>query len=70
MRVRMAEYVARMAGKNNVYRLLVGNPEGKRQLGRPRCKWVDNIELDLREVGWDRRIRLICLMVATNRELL
>jgi hypothetical protein len=32
---------------------LVGNPEGKRQLGRPRCRWVDNIKMDLREIGWD-----------------
>jgi hypothetical protein len=32
--------------------LLVGNPEGKRPLGRPRCRWVDNIKIDLEEVGW------------------
>jgi hypothetical protein len=31
----------------------VGNPEGKRQLGRPRQRWVDNIKMDLREIGWD-----------------
>jgi hypothetical protein len=31
----------------------VGKPEGKRPLGRPRCKWVDNIKMDLREIGWD-----------------
>jgi hypothetical protein len=31
----------------------VGNPEGKRPLGRPRCRWVDNIKMDLREIGWD-----------------
>jgi hypothetical protein len=34
------------------YRLLVGKPEGKRPLGRPRCRWVDNIKMDLGEVGW------------------
>jgi hypothetical protein len=39
--------------KRNAYRLLVGKPEGKRQLGRPRCRWVDNIRMDLGEVGWD-----------------
>jgi hypothetical protein len=39
-------------GKWNVYRLLVGKPEGKRPLGRPRRTWVDNIRLDLVEVGW------------------
>jgi hypothetical protein len=39
--------------KRSAYRILVGKPEGKRLLGRPRCRWVDNIEIDLREVGWD-----------------
>jgi hypothetical protein len=38
----------------NVYMILVGNPEGKRPLGRPRRRWVDNIKMDLREIGWDR----------------
>jgi hypothetical protein len=38
--------------KRNTYRLLVGKPEGKRQLGRPRRRWVDNIRMDLEEVGW------------------
>jgi hypothetical protein len=33
--------------------VLVGKPEGKRPLGRPRCRWVDNIKMDLRETGWD-----------------
>jgi hypothetical protein len=37
----------------NAYRILVGKPEGKRPLGRPRCRWVDNIKMDLREIGWD-----------------
>jgi hypothetical protein len=34
------------------YRILVGKPDGKRLLGRPRCRWVDNIRIDLREIGW------------------
>jgi hypothetical protein len=38
--------------KRNAYRLLVGKPEGKRLLGRPRRRWVDNIRMDLGEVGW------------------
>jgi hypothetical protein len=38
--------------KRNTYRLLVGKPERKRPLGRPRCRWVDNIRIDLGEVGW------------------
>jgi hypothetical protein len=40
-------------GENmNAYRLLVGKPDGKRPLGRPRCKWVDNIWMDPGEMGW------------------
>jgi hypothetical protein len=38
--------------KRNACRILVGKPEGKRPLGRPRCKWEDNIKMDLRETGW------------------
>jgi hypothetical protein len=41
-----------MGEKRTAYRLLVGNPEGKRPLGRPRRRWVDNIKMDLEEVGW------------------
>jgi hypothetical protein len=40
-----------MGEKRNVYRLLVGKPEGKRPLGRPRRRWVDNIKMDLLEIG-------------------
>jgi hypothetical protein len=38
--------------RKNAYRILVGKPEEKRPLGRPRRRWVDNIKMDLREVGW------------------
>jgi hypothetical protein len=41
-----------MGEKRNAYRLLVGKLEGKRPLGRPRRRWVDNIRIDLEEVGW------------------
>jgi hypothetical protein len=41
-----------MGEKRNAYRLLVGKPEEKRPLGRPRRRWVDNIEMDLLEIGW------------------
>jgi hypothetical protein len=41
-----------MGEKRNVYRLLVGKPEEKRPLGRPRRRWVDYIRMDLGEVGW------------------
>jgi transcription termination factor 2 len=51
-RMRWAGHVARMEEKRNAYRLLVGKPEGKRPLGRPRRRRVDNIRMDLREVGW------------------
>jgi hypothetical protein len=47
--------MGRACGANGVkkspYRMLVGNPEGKRSLGRPRCRWMDNIKIDLREIG-------------------
>jgi hypothetical protein len=51
-RMRWADHVARMGVKRNAYRLLVGKPEGKRPLGSPRLRWVDNIRMDLGEVGW------------------
>jgi hypothetical protein len=41
-----------MGEKRNAYALLVRKPEGKRQLGRPRRRWVDNIKMDLLEIGW------------------
>jgi len=44
--------VACMRERRGVYRVLVGEPEGKRPLGRPRCRWEDNIKIDLQEVGW------------------
>jgi hypothetical protein len=42
-----------MVKKRNACRILMGKPEGKRLLGRLRCRWVDNIKIDLREMGWD-----------------
>jgi hypothetical protein len=50
--VRWAGHVARMWGKRSAYRILVGRPEGRRPLGRPRRRWEDNIRMDLQEVGW------------------
>jgi hypothetical protein len=52
-RIRYAGHVARMGAKRNAYRISMGKPEGKRPLGRPRRRWVDNIKTDLREIGWD-----------------
>jgi hypothetical protein len=51
-RMRWAVHVARMGEKRNAYRLLAGKPEGNRPLGRPRRRWVDNIRMDLGEMGW------------------
>jgi hypothetical protein len=45
--------VARIGEGRSVYRVLVGRPEGKRPLGRPRSRWEDNIKMDLREIGID-----------------
>ena len=50
-RMSWAGHVARMGEERGVYRVLVGKPEGKRTLGRPRLRWVDNIRTDLQEVG-------------------
>jgi hypothetical protein len=52
-----------MGEKRNAYRILVGNPEGKKPLGRPRCRWEDNIRMDLREIGWTG---LIWLRIGTS----
>ena len=52
-RMRWAGHVARTAEGRGVHRVLVGKPEGKRPLGRPRRRWEDNIKMDLQEVGGD-----------------
>ena len=50
-RMRWAGHVARMGEGRGVHRVVVGKPEGKRPLGRPRRRWEDNIKMDLQEVG-------------------
>jgi hypothetical protein len=50
-RMRWAKHVARLGEERNVYKVLMGNPEGKRPLGRPRCSWEDGMRMDLREIG-------------------
>jgi hypothetical protein len=52
-RMRWVGHVARMGEGSGVYRVLVGRPEGKKPLGRPRRRWEDNIKMDLREIGID-----------------
>jgi hypothetical protein len=53
-RMRWAGHVARIGETRNAYRILVGKPEGNRPLGRPRCRSVDNIKIDLKRdgIGW------------------
>jgi hypothetical protein len=51
-RIRWAGHVARMGEGRNVYRVLVGKPEGKRPLGKPRCRWDDGVRMDLKEIVW------------------
>jgi hypothetical protein len=50
--MKLAGHVARMGEKRGAYRILVGRPEGRRPLGRPRRRWEDNIKMGLEEVGW------------------
>ena len=49
--MRWAGHAASMGERRGAYRVLVGNPEGRRPLGRPRHRWEDNIKMDLQEVG-------------------
>jgi hypothetical protein len=51
-RMRWAGHVACMGEGRGAYRVLVGRPDGRRPLGRPRCRWEENIKMDLQEVGW------------------
>jgi hypothetical protein len=53
-RMRWPGHVAHMGERSVAYRVLVGKPEGKRQLGRPRCRWENNIKMNLQEVGCGR----------------
>jgi hypothetical protein len=59
-KMRWAGRAARMVAKKNMCRLFVGMPEPKRPLGSPRCRWVDNIKMNLGDMGWgmDWRIGL------------
>jgi hypothetical protein len=69
-RLRWAGHVARMGERRGAYGALVGKPEGGRPLGRPRHRWDDNIEMDLREAGWGSWTELIWLMIGTDGWLL
>jgi hypothetical protein len=67
-RMRWAGHVARMGEKRGAYRILVGRPEGRRPLGRPRRRWEDNIKIDLQEV--ETWTGLSCLRIGAGRGLL
>jgi transcription termination factor 2 len=69
-RMKWAGHVARMGEKRNAYKIFVGEQEGKRPLGRPRRRWVDNIKMYLREIGWDGLDGLIWLRIGTSGGLL
>jgi hypothetical protein len=64
-RMRWAEHVARMGEGRNVYSVLVGKPEGKRPVERPRRRWEDGIKMDLREIGWGD---VECIQLAQDRD--
>jgi len=48
----MARACSMYGERRGIYRVVVGKPQGKRPLGRPRCRWKDNIKMDNQEVGW------------------
>jgi hypothetical protein len=60
----MGRALARMGETRNIYSILVGKPKGKRPLGRPRRRWVDNIKMDLRETRW---VGMDCIDLAQDR---
>ena len=68
--MRLVGHVARMGEMRGSYRVLVGKPEVKRPLGRPRRGWDDNIKMDLQEVEWRARTGLIWLSKGTGGGLL
>jgi hypothetical protein len=68
--MRWAGHVARMGEKRGAYRILVGRPEGRRPLGRPRRSWEDNIKMYLQEVGWVAWTGLSWLRIGTGGGLL
>jgi hypothetical protein len=63
-RMRWEGHVACMGEMRNAYKILVRKPEGKRLLGRPRCRWEDNLRMDLREIEWEV---VECTRVAQDR---
>jgi hypothetical protein len=69
-RVRWAGNVARIGERRNAYRILVGKPEGRRPLGRPMGRWVDNLKMDLKRLDGMVWTGSIWLRTGTSGELL
>jgi hypothetical protein len=69
-RMRRTGHVARMGEKRVAYKILVGRPEGRRPLGKPRCRWEDNIKMDLQEMGWGAWPALSWFRIRTGGGLL
>ena len=68
--IRLAGQVAYVGGKRNAYQVLVGRPEGKSSLGRPRHRWEDNIETNLKKIRWEGVANLILLKMCSSGTLL
>jgi hypothetical protein len=68
--MRWAELVTHMVEKRGAYGILVGRPEGRRPLERPRHRWEDNIKMDIQEVGWGAWTGLSWLRIGTGGGLL
>jgi hypothetical protein len=68
--LRLVGHVARIWEKRNAYKIMVGKQEGRRPLGRPRRRWVDNIKMDLKEIDGMEWIGLIWLRIGTGGGLL
>jgi hypothetical protein len=64
-KMRWAGHIACMGKMRNAYKILVGEPERKVPLGRPRCRREDNIRMDLREVGWEC---VVWMLIAQDRD--
>ena len=65
-RMRWVGNVARMGERRGAYGVLVGRPEGKRTLERPRYSWKDNIKMDLQNVGWEAWTRVLWLRIGSG----
>jgi hypothetical protein len=68
--MRWSGHEAGMGEMINAYKILVGNPEGKRLFGRPRCKWKDSIRMDIKDIWWEIADWFIWLRTGTSGRFL